>query len=160
MSNYTIYQDLSRCIGCWECEKSCKRENCPPDDTSFGKLIPVPRGDDRLLIFMPCYHCEEPWCVAACPTGAMRKRGSDGIVYVDADVCVGCKSCVSACPWGVPQFDKYSGKVSKCHYCKHRIDVGKAPSCVTGCPTLALKWLTADEVSTLKREKYAREAIK
>ena len=76
------------------------------------------------FVFMPCYHCEDPWCVRACPTGAMQKREKDGIVFVESPLCVGCKSCIAACPWGVPQWDPATNKVVKCDYCKDRIDVG------------------------------------
>jgi Fe-S-cluster-containing dehydrogenase component len=87
----------------------------------------------------------------------MQKRAKDGIVFVDASLCVGCKSCITACPWGVPQWDHTSGKAVKCDYCKDRIDKGLKPACVTKCTAHALKWISAAEASELKRVQYARE---
>jgi Fe-S-cluster-containing dehydrogenase component len=87
----------------------------------------------------------------------MQKRASDGIVFVDASLCVGCKSCITACPWGVPQWDCTTGKVIKCDYCKDRVDRGLKPACVTKCTAHALLWVSPDEVSELKRERFAKD---
>jgi Fe-S-cluster-containing dehydrogenase component len=163
MSDYYIYQDQKRCIGCHACEVHCKTENDVPVGPRFCRIIPVgPKvvgGVPRMnFIFMPCFHCEKPWCVSACPTGAMQKREKDGIVFVEDSLCIGCKSCITACPWGVPQWNAEKGKVFKCDYCRHRVDEGLAPACVTGCTTNALRWVSPEEASRLKREQFAREA--
>lgn len=162
MSNYYIYQDQKRCIGCHACEVHCKTENEVPIGMRYVRIIPVgPKMISNVprvrFVFMPCFHCEKPWCVSACPTGAMQKRDRDGIVFVDESLCVGCKSCITACPWGVPQWDQAKGKVQKCNYCKDRVDEGLQPACVTGCTTGALRWVTPEEASQLKREQFARE---
>ncbi len=160
MSDYYIYQDQKRCIGCRACEVHCKTKNDVPVGPSFCKIIPVgPHVQDGIprikFIFMPCFHCETPWCVLACPTGAMQKRAEDGIVSVEPSLCIGCKACITACPWGAPQWNKEKGKVFKCDYCKDRVDQGLEPACVTGCTTAALKWVSPAESSFIKREKLA-----
>jgi DMSO reductase iron-sulfur subunit len=162
MSSYLIYQDLKRCIGCYACEVHCKTKNALPVGPRLSRIIPVgPKvvsGVPRMLfLFMPCFHCETPWCVSACPTGAMQKRAKDGIVFVEPAKCVGCKSCLMACPWGVPQWDPEQGKVRKCDYCMDRVDQGLKPACVSKCTAHALKFVKADEASTLKREKFAKD---
>ena len=79
MSKYYIYQDTKRCIGCFSCESHCKTKNNLPIGPRLTQIIPVgPKKLNNLprmsYVFMPCFHCQEPWCVAACPTGAMQKK--------------------------------------------------------------------------------------
>jgi Fe-S-cluster-containing dehydrogenase component len=113
----------------------------------------VPKMD---FIFMPCFHCDRPWCVAACPTGAMQKRAKDGIVFVDHELCVGCKACMRACPWGAPQWDPEKGKVVKCDYCMDRVDQGLEPACVAKCVTKCLHFGKPAEVTDTRRERHAK----
>lgn len=162
MSVYYIQQDQKRCIGCYACEVHCKSKNDLPVGPRFCRIITVgPKMVGEIprmqFVFMPCFHCEKPWCVSSCPTGAMQKRPKDGIVFVDSSLCVGCKSCITACPWGVPQWDRGSGKVVKCDYCRDRVDRGLRPACVTKCTAHALKWVTPEEASESKRERFAKE---
>ena len=89
-------------------------------------------------VYMGCFHCQNAACVAACPTGAVKKRESDGIVYVEPDLCVGCKACMVACPWGAAQWNPQSEKAVKCDLCKDRMDQGLKPVCVTVCTTQCL----------------------
>ncbi len=160
MSEFYLLQDQKNCIGCKSCEVHCKVGNGVPLGPRLGQIISVgPKmvGDlPRMAhIFMPCFHCEEPWCVSVCPTGAMRRRPKDGIVYVEAALCVGCKSCITACPWGAPQWNHETGKVIKCNYCMDRIDQGLKPSCVTKCVTHCLHFGKADNPDTSRRERFA-----
>jgi Fe-S-cluster-containing dehydrogenase component len=117
---------------------------------------PVPSRD---FVYMACFHCEKPWCVDACPTGAMQRRDKDGIVFVQESLCVGCKACITACPWGVPQWKADSGKVGKCDLCKDRIDVGLEPACVTKCTTNCLTFSLAEEVSEKRRRDFAEQIM-
>jgi Fe-S-cluster-containing dehydrogenase component len=110
----------------------------------------------QAFVFMPCFHCEEPWCVAVCPTGAMQKRPKDGIVFVEPSLCVGCKSCITACPWGAPQWQPKLGKVIKCDYCMDRVDQGLKPACVTKCVTHCLQFGQADRLDQTRRERFAK----
>jgi Fe-S-cluster-containing dehydrogenase component len=77
----------------------------------------------------------------------MQRRAEDGIVFVEASLCVGCEACVTACPWGVPQWNAAAGSVVKCDHCRERVDRGLRPACVTKCTAHALEWTTADEGS-------------
>jgi Fe-S-cluster-containing dehydrogenase component len=161
MSIYYLYQDQKKCIGCYSCTIACKSNKNilvgpkPTDIITIGpKMI---HGEPRAsYVFMPCFHCENPWCVAACPTGAMQKRPKDGIVFVDSKLCVGCKSCMSACPWGAPQWNSETGKVVKCDYCMDRVDAGLKPACVTICTTHCLHFEEAEKMPAIRRERYAR----
>ena len=108
-------------------------------------------------VFMPCFHCQEPWCVAACPTGAMQKRPKDGIVFVDDTLCVGCKACITACPWGTPQWNPETGKAVKCDYCMDRVDQGLDPACVTKCITKCLHFGDPAQKAQSKRDRHAKK---
>jgi DMSO reductase iron-sulfur subunit len=162
MSHYYLLQDTKKCIDCHACEVQCKVNKSLPLGPRLCQVIAVgPKMVAELpkasYIFMPCYHCENPWCVPACPTGAMQRRSEDGIVFVDQDLCVGCKSCISACPWGAPQWNDETGKVVKCDYCMDRIDRGLKPACVTVCTTHCLHFGRTDEMTQIRRERHARQ---
>jgi Fe-S-cluster-containing dehydrogenase component len=86
----------------------------------------------------------------------MQKRPADGIVFVDDSLCVGCKTCITACPWGSPQWNADTGKVVKCDYCKDRIDEGLEPACVAKCVTKCLHFGKATDMGHIKRERYAQ----
>jgi DMSO reductase iron-sulfur subunit len=161
MSQYYLFQDTKKCIGCHSCEIQCKTNKelltgpkiCQIIDVGPKFVNGLPRAS---YVFMPCFHCEKPWCVSACPTGAMRRREKDGIVYVDPDTCVGCKTCVSACPWGAPQWNAETGKVVKCDFCKDRVDQGLKPACVTICTTHCLHFGQVETLTEIKRQRHAR----
>jgi len=161
MSEYYLFHDSSKCIGCLSCEVHCKEHKRLPIGPRLCRVMTVgpkivgglPRMD---FIFMPCFHCERPWCVAACPTGAMQKRAEDGIVFVDQELCVGCKACMRACPWGAPQWNPETGKAIKCDYCMDRIDQGLEPACVAKCVTKCLHFGRPESVTDMRRERHAK----
>jgi len=80
-----------------------------------------------------CNHCLNPACVASCPSGALYKRGEDGIVLVDQKRCRGWRSCVSACPYKKVYFNWFTGKSEKCILCYPRLETGQAPACFHSC---------------------------
>jgi anaerobic dimethyl sulfoxide reductase subunit B (iron-sulfur subunit) len=92
--------------------------------------------------------------VEACPAEAITKREVDGIVTLDAKACLGkdsCGRCLEACPYGAPQFTaEENAKMQKCDMCIDRLELGKKPICVTGCPMRALDAGPIDEL----RAKY------
>ena len=87
-----------------------------------------------------------PACVPVCPSGAMHKREEDGLVLVNEDLCIGCKSCAMACPYGAPQYDERKGHMTKCDGCIERTTQGMKPVCVDSCPLRALDWGPIDEL--------------
>lgn len=165
MSKYCIVTNQARCISCKACEVHCKVKNGVPLGAKLGMHIASgPTNVDGKpvirTLYMPCFHCEEPWCVNACPTGAMTRRAKDGIVYVDQKRCVGCKACMMACPWRVPQWNEATRKVMKCDYCRDRIDEGLKPACVTACTAHALEFTTPNEASQKNRDAYGQNLLK
>lgn len=161
MSEYYLFHDSSKCIGCLSCEVHCKENKKLPVGPRLCRIMTVgpkmvgglPRMD---FIFMPCFHCERPWCVAACPTGAMQKRAEDGIVFVNQELCVGCKACMRACPWGAPQWNPETGKAIKCDYCMDRVDKGLEPACVAKCVTKCLHFGRPENVTDARRDRHAK----
>ena len=155
--------DLKRCTGCQACTMACKVENGTPPGVFWTRVLEQEEGTypHAYKVFMPlrCNHCASPPCVPVCPTGASYKREEDNIVLVDQDKCIGCHSCVVACPYQVryiPENDEgyyganttpyekkayqdwQVGTAQKCTLCVHRIDKGLEPACVETCPPKAL----------------------
>ncbi|MCC7496628.1 MAG: nitrate reductase subunit beta [Bryobacterales bacterium] len=92
---------------------------------------------ERIVYFyLPrmCNHCVNPSCVAACPSGAIYKRGEDGIVLVSQEKCRGWRMCVSGCPYKKVYFNWETGKAEKCILCYPRLETGQAPACMHSCP--------------------------
>jgi Fe-S-cluster-containing dehydrogenase component len=150
MSRYCITQNLDRCIGCLSCEIYCKENKRLPEGPRLCQIVSLGRRTLRDLpretyVYLGCFHCENPVCVAACPTGAMQKRVADGIVHVDPDLCVGCKACMVACPWGAAQWEPRAEKAVKCDLCMDRLAKGLKPVCVSVCTTQCLSLTDAEE---------------
>jgi Fe-S-cluster-containing dehydrogenase component len=161
MGDYLITTNPERCIACHSCEVACKSENKVPLDATLGKIVVLgPKmvdGTPRMTsVFVPCFHCEKAWCMEACPTEAIRRREKDGLIYIVENLCVGCKACIMACPWHIPQWDSEAGKVVKCDLCMDRIDEGGEPACVSACPTNALQFGRPEALSNSTREAYAQ----
>lgn len=158
---YGMVIDLKRCIGCYGCQLSCKAENGTPPGVFFARVLKQEEGTYPTvnMLFLPvlCNHCEDPPCVNACPTGASFVW-EDGIVDIDPDMCVGCRSCMMACPYGnryindkqqhyfaqgQTEFERLrtgrhqTGVVMKCNFCRDRVKAGEDPACVANCPTSA-----------------------
>jgi anaerobic dimethyl sulfoxide reductase subunit B (iron-sulfur subunit) len=125
------------CIGCRACEIACKDKNGLPAGPRFRRVMYVEGGKYPEVyaykVNMSCNHCAEPACLPTCPTGAIFKRKKDGIVDIDSSLCIGCRRCEAACPYGAPQFIPEQNVVSKCNMCVDEIDAGRKPYCVMAC---------------------------
>lgn len=106
---YGMVIDTRRCVGCRACMVACKAENKTPPGVFYTVVfdqIIEPRIDDKpLFMTKPCFHCLHPPCVDVCPVSATFKREQDGIVVVDYDRCIGCRYCMTACPYSARWFD-------------------------------------------------------
>jgi len=145
--------DLRRCVGCQTCTIACKQEHALPAGTQWRFVVDCEIGEypDVRRVFLPmqCMQCAEPPCVPVCPTGASRQR-EDGIVWIDYEACVGCGYCALSCPYharhlvhedagyfesatpaerGQPPRD---GVMTKCTFCRERIDAGRDAGLVPG----------------------------
>jgi Fe-S-cluster-containing dehydrogenase component len=155
--------DLDICVGCHACAVNCKEWNtggaagpltdlmpygAEPDGVWFNRIHAFEVGGtdaEGRTVYFPksCLHCESAACVTVCPTGASFKRAEDGIVLVDEDLCIGCKLCSWACPYGAREFDEDAGVMRKCTLCVDRIEnetlapEDRVPACVATCPVSA-----------------------
>jgi Fe-S-cluster-containing dehydrogenase component len=135
--------DPQRCIKCYTCETACKQwKEIAAGTVKLRRVYEVATGTfpevTRTFHSVACQHCAEPPCIGACPPGAISKRVTDGIVVVDADKCDGCRECLEACPFDVPQFDQ-DGIMRLCDLCADRLAEGRQPICTDSCPTGALR---------------------
>ena len=106
---YGMVIDTRRCVGCRACVVACKAENKTPPGVSYTVVVEeavANRFDDKpIFMTKPCFHCEHPPCVDVCPVSATFKRERDGIVVIDYDRCIGCRYCITGCPYGARYFD-------------------------------------------------------
>ncbi|TCS60557.1 sulfate reduction electron transfer complex DsrMKJOP subunit DsrO [Varunaivibrio sulfuroxidans] len=134
---YAMVIDTRKCVGCHACSVSCKTENDVPLGETRSWVEYIEKGDfpEVRRSFLPrlCNQCEKPQCVSVCPTGATYKRKEDGIVVIDSNVCIGCKYCVQACPYGMRFINPTTGAADKCDFCLHRVENGLVPACVNTC---------------------------
>ena len=93
-------------------------------------------------------HCTDATCVNLCPAGA-RFRTDSGAVGTDNEKCVGCQSCVVACPFGKPRYSEETNKAYKCKLCTERVQNNLPPACVKACPTGALRYGDKGEMLAL-----------
>jgi formate dehydrogenase iron-sulfur subunit len=171
-----IFPDVEACIDCGGCVVACKRTwDSKPDEQriSISTMLEGQEGAEGLnahsaqameqgqspgetAVPMQCYHCENAPCVSVCPTDSLFKQ-DDGFVQVRDELCVGCQYCLSACPFGAPQFPESDdgaaqitgtgGTMDKCTMCEERQDVGKGPACAEECATDAILVGDAEEIS-------------
>jgi len=163
---FVMVIDLAKCKNARKCVEACQKGHNLPQGEEFMKVYLLQDSEKTAPYWFPkpCYHCDNPQCVNVCPVGATYKR-SDGIVLIDNERCIGCKFCMTACPYSTRVFawkpDKeyeikqpYSpeksvpgveGTVSKCDFCPDLAREGKLPYCVSSCPMGTIYYGDIDE---------------
>lgn len=175
---FVMVIDLAKCKNARKCTESCQKGHQLPPDQEWIKvyLLKDNKAREPYWFPKPCYHCDDPPCVKVCPVSATYKR-TDGCVLVDADRCIGCKFCISACPYSVRVFNwknkesykdndpSYSpetsvpgqvGTVGKCDFCPDRSRDGELPYCAASCPTGAIYFGDSNEDTITNGEETVR----
>ena len=147
-----VYINEEVCMGCHLCEVYCQLEHSQSKDLikAFKKESPQPlplvwvEKREPISFAVQCRHCAEPHCVYACLTGALKWEPGSGVVAVDMEKCIGCWTCILACPFGVIRQDIHQGRVAKCDLCQGE----SMPACVANCPNEALVFAeTKDDIT-------------
>jgi formate dehydrogenase iron-sulfur subunit len=162
---YGFFTDTSVCIGCKACEVACKEWNeLPGHEPAFGdgfdntgdldsqnwrhvqfidrvpdQTMTAGQGRAWLMMSDVCKHCTHASCLEVCPTNAIIRTEFD-TVYIQPDVCNGCRDCIAACPYGVIGIDENKGVAQKCTLCYDRLQGGMEPACAKACPTQSIQF--------------------
>ncbi len=159
---YGFIIDNRKCIGCHACTTACKSEHQVPVGVNRTWVKYTEKGmypnTRRLFSVMRCNHCTEAPCVEICPVQALYTR-EDGIVDFDNNACIGCKSCMQACPYDALYIDPETHTAAKCNYCAHRVDIGLEPACVNVCPEHAIISGDMENPNSEISELLAREQV-
>ncbi|MBI1194039.1 MAG: 4Fe-4S dicluster domain-containing protein [Bacteroidetes bacterium] len=159
---YGFVIDNRKCIGCHACTVACKSEHDVPLGVNRTWVKQVEKGSfpntRRMFSVMRCNHCTDAPCVTICPTQALFIR-ADGIVDFDNRRCIGCKSCMQACPYDALYIDPETHTAAKCNYCAHRVDLGLQPACVIVCPEHAILSGDLDDPASEIAQTVAREQV-
>jgi Fe-S-cluster-containing dehydrogenase component len=153
---FVMVIDLARCANARKCVEACQEGHLLPKDHEWMKLYLLQDDHNTAKYWFPrpCFHCDKPMCVSVCPVGATYKR-PDGIVLIDNQRCIGCKFCMTGCPFSarvfnwkdpevtVPEGHVYDpetnipaveGTVGKCVFCADKLRKNELPRCVSACP--------------------------
>ncbi len=132
-----IVLDLDLCCGCRSCEAACK--------AAFKGEARIRHGELQGIAYLPlaCRHCKEALCMTACPVAAIIRDEKTGLVIRSSFLCIGCKSCAFACPFGVIDAPLVRHISQKCSLCSDRAE---GPRCVSACSSGALQLLTDKKI--------------
>ncbi|MBC7075514.1 MAG: 4Fe-4S dicluster domain-containing protein [Syntrophomonadaceae bacterium] len=153
MSVKVLFIDYRKCVGCATCEMICSLVNegvCTP---SLSRIRVVRNEKNNYSVPITCAFCDKPPCAGVCPVTAIVKNRETGAVEVRNDLCIGCRQCVQACPFGHMSFDVSKGVAFKCDLC------GGDPECVKFCWTKAIQFIPLDMALDSKRRTVAERFL-
>jgi Fe-S-cluster-containing dehydrogenase component/formate-dependent nitrite reductase membrane component NrfD len=159
---YGFVIDQNRCIGCHACTIACKEEHniAIGVNRTWVKYIEKGRFPDtrRHFAVLRCNHCDDAPCIEICPTVALFRR-ENGIVDFDGDRCIGCKSCMQACPYDALYIDPDKNTAAKCNFDASRVERGYKPACEVVCPTQAILSGDLDDPASVVSQVVATQKV-
>jgi carbon-monoxide dehydrogenase iron sulfur subunit len=153
MKGKVLVIDHEKCTGCRECELACSVFHTGASNPSRSRIKVIKWEWEGLYLPMTCQNCEKPFCVEVCPTKACHVDPGMNRVLIDSNICIGCKTCILACPFGAPSFDNVERVTVKCDYCDGD------PQCVRFCEVNAIKYVDASQVNKDKQFNAAEKLI-
>jgi formate dehydrogenase iron-sulfur subunit len=141
-------------------------EQVPDNNGVVFNPTPIAGGQAWLMMSDVCKHCKNASCMEVCPTNALMRTEYD-TVYIQNDVCNGCRNCISACPYGVIGFNEDKGIAQKCTLCYDRLQGGLQPACAKACPTESIKFgyvedlhkVADDRLAALQKQGYTKAQL-
>lgn len=149
MNGNVLVIDQEKCTGCRQCELVCSVFHTGVSNPSRSRIRVAKWEHVGLYLPMTCQHCETPFCTEVCPTKACHRDLENLRVIIDKRKCIGCKTCIIACPFGAPFFDKAERVTVKCDYCDGN------PQCVAFCYAKAVTYVSAGTANSTKRREVS-----
>jgi Fe-S-cluster-containing hydrogenase component 2 len=143
--------DPNKCTGCLQCEMACAYQHHKTFNTSRSRIKIFSFEREGRKVPYTCTQCDEAWCLHACPVEAIVRDPKTGAKVVLEDLCVGCKVCTVACPFGTVNYMAKTGKVQKCDLC------AGDPACAKACPTGAITYVDADWTGLGRMRQWAEK---
>ncbi len=143
--------DPAKCTACDQCELACSYQHEGAFNPAKSRIKVFVFQDEGRNIPYTCTQCDEAWCMRVCPVDAITTDKKTGAKVVSDELCVGCKVCTIACPFGTINYNQSTGKVIKCDLCDGE------PACVTACPTDAIVYIDADTTGHERMRQWAEK---
>lgn len=148
----SLHIDPVKCTGCLQCEMACSFEHHGVINPSKSRIKIFSFEHEGRKVPYTCTQCAEAWCMHACPVEAITLNPATGAKVVSKDICVGCKVCTIACPFGTINYVADTGKVQKCDLCDDN------PACAAACPTGAITYIDSSWTGLDKMRQWAAKA--
>jgi carbon-monoxide dehydrogenase iron sulfur subunit len=145
--------DYEKCTGCRECEMVCAIQHESVSNPARSRIKVIKREWEGIYIPVTCQQCETAPCMTICPMKAISRDQELNRVVINYDTCIGCRSCVTVCPFGAMSFNPLTQKVMKCDFCDGD------PQCVRFCETKAIRYADATEQSIDKQVAIADKFV-